>query len=98
MLLGWIATLVMLLAIFLIPLGLPGLWVMVAVVGVGALLGHVGPAALVIVVAAAALAELLEFLILKSMSARYGAPSGDGAATAEPVATEGRKKGRAKEQ
>ena len=36
--------------------------------------------------------------LLERMSARYGAPSGDGAATAEPVATEGRKKGRAKEQ
>ena len=75
MLLGWIATLIMLLAIFLIPLGLPGLWIMVAVVGVGALMGYVGPAAVMIVVAVAAVAEVLEFLILRNMSARYGGSS-----------------------
>ena len=75
MLLGWIAVLVMAAAIFLIPLGLPGLWVMVAVVGAGAVLGHVGPAAVMVVVAIAAVAEAVEFLIVRNMSMRYGGSS-----------------------
>lgn len=66
------AVLVMFLAIFLIPLGLPGIWIMVAVVGLGTLMGHVGAGILVATVALAALAELAEFLILRNMSRRYG--------------------------
>lgn len=72
MLLGWIAALVMAAAIFLIPLGLPGLWIMVAIVGVGAIMGHVGAVVLGVVVATAAIAEALEFFIVRSMSLRYG--------------------------
>ena len=75
MLIGWIATLVMAAAIFLIPLGLPGLWIMVAVVGAGTLFGHVGPAALILAVATAAVAELLEFLIVSRMNLRFGGSS-----------------------
>jgi uncharacterized protein YqgC (DUF456 family) len=71
-LLGWAATLVMFLAILLIPLGWPGLWIMVAVVGLGALLGQVGLGPLVLVLAIAGAAELLEFLIVRRMSLRYG--------------------------
>ncbi len=72
MLLGWAAVLVMFLCILLIPLGWPGLWLMVAVVGAGALLGAVGAGALMTVVAVAATAEFLEFLIVRRMSIRYG--------------------------
>ena len=75
MLLGWIATLVMFVALFLIPLGLPGLWIMVAVVAAGAVLGHVGPAAVIITIALAGVAELLELLIVRNMSLRYGGSS-----------------------
>ena len=71
-LLGLLAIAVMFLAIFLIPIGWPGLWIMVAVVGVGALLGHVGPGVVIAVIAVAATAELLEFLIVQRMSVRYG--------------------------
>ena len=70
--LGWVITLLMLLALFLIPLGLPGLWIMVALVGVGAFMNEVGAGVLFTVVAAAAVAELLEFLIVKRFSSRYG--------------------------
>ncbi len=71
-LIGWAATLVMFLAILLIPLGWPGLWIMVGVVGLGAILGEVGPGPLLVVLAVAATAELLEFLIVRRMSLRYG--------------------------
>jgi uncharacterized protein YqgC (DUF456 family) len=70
--LGIVAAIVMFLSILIIPLGWPGLWIMVAVVGLGALLGEVGPGIVVMVVAAAAAAELLEFLIVQRMSLRYG--------------------------
>lgn len=71
-LLGWGATFVMFLSILLIPIGFPGLWIMVAVVGVGAMLGEIGPGVVVMVIAVAATAELLEFLIVRRMSIRYG--------------------------
>lgn len=72
MLLGWIAALVMAASIFLIPLGLPGLWIMVAVVGLGTAMGHVAAGVLLLVVAVAAVAEALELLIVRRMSIRYG--------------------------
>lgn len=71
-LLGWIAAAVMFLAIWMIPLGWPGLWIMVAVVGLGAVMGQLGPGILITVVAVAAVAELLEFLIVRRMSLQYG--------------------------
>lgn len=73
--LGWIATLVMFLAILVIPLGWPGLWIMVAIVGFGAILGQVGAGPLIVVLAVAASAELLEFVIVRRMSLRYGGTS-----------------------
>ncbi len=71
-LIGWIAAAIMFLAIWMIPLGWPGLWIMVAVVGVGAVMGELGPGILITVVAVAAVAELLEFLIVRRMSLQYG--------------------------
>jgi uncharacterized protein YqgC (DUF456 family) len=70
--LGILAAIVMFLSILIIPLGWPGLWIMVGVVALGSLLGEVGPGLVVVVLAVAAAAELLEFLIVKRMSARYG--------------------------
>jgi uncharacterized protein YqgC (DUF456 family) len=74
--LGFLATLLMLLALFVIPLGWPGLWIMVAIVGVGGLLGEVGSGVIVAAIALAATAELLEFVIVKRLSARYGGSTG----------------------
>jgi len=71
-LMGWMAAFLMFLSILLIPIGWPGLWVMVAIVGVGALLGQLGPGIVLIVLALAASAELVEFLIVRRMSLRYG--------------------------
>lgn len=71
-LIGLIAAAVMFLAIWMIPLGWPGLWIMVAVVGLGAVMGELGPGILITAVAVAAVAELLEFLIVRRMSLQYG--------------------------
>lgn len=65
----------MVLALFVIPLGWPGLWIMVAIVGIGGLMGELGLSVVALAVALAAVAELLEFVIVKRMSARYGGSS-----------------------
>ncbi len=69
---GIAATALMFLCIFLIPLGWPGLWLMVGIVGVGGVVGAVGWPAALVVLGIAALAELLEFFIVRAMSTRYG--------------------------
>src|SRR5690606_13057613 len=68
--------LVMIPALLIIPLGLPGLWIMVAVLAAGALAGEVGLVTLVTAVVLAAGAELAEFLFVKRMSDRYGGSRG----------------------
>lgn len=67
----------MFVAWLLIPLGVPGLWVMLAFLGVGVLYGDIGLLTLVLLVGVGAVAELLEFLLVRRYSARYG---GSGAA------------------
>jgi uncharacterized protein len=64
--------LIMLVALLLVPLGVPGLWIMVAVLGVGVWLGEVGWLLLIVCAAVAAAAELAEWVILDRMNARYG--------------------------
>lgn len=68
--------LIMIPALLIIPLGLPGLWIMVAVLAGGALAGKVGLAVLGLGVALATLAEIAEFLFVKRMSDRYGGSRG----------------------
>ena len=76
MLLGWIAIVVMLASLLLIPIGLPGLWIIVAVVATGSFLGHVAWGVTVAAAAIAGAAELLELFIVRGMSRRYGGSSG----------------------
>jgi uncharacterized protein YqgC (DUF456 family) len=59
-------------SLFLIPLGLPGLWVMIGVLAIGAIYQAVGVPVLVTVVLVAAFAEVLEFVFVKRFNARYG--------------------------
>lgn len=63
---------VMLLSLFLIPLGLPGLWIMVGVVALGAVYKMIGLLMLLLVLAVAGVAELLEFLLVKRLTDKYG--------------------------
>jgi uncharacterized protein len=72
---GLVASLLMLLAIFLIPLGWPGIWVMVGIVAIGSLLGEVAWGVLVLVALVAGTAELVEFIIVYQLGERYGGSS-----------------------
>jgi uncharacterized protein len=68
----WIMITILVLALLSIPLGLPGLWIMIGVVAVGALMGHIGIAIIVATVLIATIAELIEFFIVKRLTAQYG--------------------------
>ena len=72
---GLLVAALLALCILLIPIGLPGLWVMAALVGLGAWLGEVAGWILMATVALAALAELAEWLVVRSMNVRYGGSS-----------------------
>lgn len=63
---------VMVAALLLTPLGVPGLWIMAGVLAVGAWAGAVGWTIVVIAALLAAAAELVEFLIVERMNVRYG--------------------------
>ena len=62
----------MVLALLLIPFGLPGVWIMVVILLAGALMGAVGWMPWALVLVATALAELAEFWLLKKLGTRYG--------------------------
>lgn len=74
--LGVAALLVMAGALLLVPLGLPGGWIMLAVVGVGAATGEVGWATVGLLAAVLALAEAAEYLLVRAFSLRYGGSGG----------------------
>lgn len=61
--------------LFMVPLGLPGNWLMLAVLAVGTVAGRVDPLTLAILAGVVAAAELAEFLLVRSASARYGGSS-----------------------
>lgn len=69
---GLLIVALMALSILLIPLGLPGLWVLVGLVLLGAVLGEVSAWVVVTAVLLAAAAELAEWLVVRSMNIRYG--------------------------
>jgi uncharacterized protein len=62
----------MALSLFLIPLGLPGAWIMVAIVAAGAIYKMVGVLTVLLVIAIAAVAEILEFVFVKRLNTEYG--------------------------
>lgn len=70
-----VATAAMVVCLFLVPLGLPGTWLMLLVVAVGALLGEVGWTTLAVLVLVAGAAEAVEFLLVRALSLRYGGSS-----------------------
>jgi uncharacterized protein YqgC (DUF456 family) len=67
------AIFVMVACLFLIPLGFPGTWVMLAVLGIGAWLGEVAWWVWGILIGLAGLAEVAEFLIVRRASQQFGA-------------------------
>lgn len=64
------------LGLLLVPLGLPGLWLMVGVLAVGALLGEVGWLVVVTALALSAVAEILEYWLVARLNLRYGGSRG----------------------
>ncbi len=69
---AWLGIAVMVLALFSIPLGLPGLWVMIGVVAVGAITGEVGILVLLACTLIAVIAELIEFYLVRRLTLQYG--------------------------
>lgn len=59
-------------AILLIPLGLPGLWIMLAVATVATLVGPLSWLSLVLLLGVVLAAEGIEFLLLARMGRRFG--------------------------
>jgi uncharacterized protein len=70
--LATLGIIVMVAALLVTPLGVPGLWIMVAVLAVGVWQGAVGWLILAVCLVLAAAAELVEYLILDRMNVRYG--------------------------
>lgn len=66
---------VMLAGLLMVPLGLPGNWLMLLVVAAGAVADRVGLLTLGILVGVVIVAELAEFLLVRAASARYGGSS-----------------------
>jgi uncharacterized protein len=63
---------VMVAALLLTPLGVPGLWIMVVVLAIGWWVGAVGLLILGFALVLAAAAEVVEFLIVDRLNVRYG--------------------------
>jgi uncharacterized protein YqgC (DUF456 family) len=70
--LAWLGLAAMIVSLFLIPLGLPGVWIMMAILLAGVLAGLVSVWVFVVLLALAAFAEFLEFLAVDRVTARYG--------------------------
>ncbi len=70
--LTFLALALMVLSLFLIPLGLPGIWIMVGVVAVGTIYHAVSLPILVVVTLIALASELAEYGVTKRLTRRYG--------------------------
>lgn len=67
-----LGVLIMGVALFLTPLGIPGLWIMVGVLAIGAVAGDVGVLIIVTCLLLALAAEILELFIVQKLNVRYG--------------------------
>jgi hypothetical protein len=67
-----LAVVIMVIALLLIPLGLPGLWVMIGVLTLAVAGNEVSPWILLVLIVVAVLAELAEWAIVARTSARWG--------------------------
>jgi uncharacterized protein YqgC (DUF456 family) len=63
---------IMVLSLALIPLGLPGLWIMLGVVGIGMWTGAVSIWLFLVLMALVVLAELLEWFAVDRLGRKYG--------------------------
>lgn len=58
--------------LLLVPIGLPGLWLMLTIIFVGVVTGEVAWWVFLLLTVVAGLAEVAEFLVVRWTSARYG--------------------------
>lgn len=70
--LAWIGLAALIGSLLLIPLGLPGVWVMVGIMLVGVVADLASPWIFLALLVLAGLAELLEYVAVGRMTARYG--------------------------
>ena len=68
-----LAVVAMVACLAVVPLGLPGVWGMVLIAGVGTLFGLISPLTLLALAGIAAIAEVAEFVAVKKVGDRYGA-------------------------
>ena len=68
----WVMILIMFGALLTIPIGLPGLWIMIGVVAVGAVMKEIGLAIVLITLLIATVAEIIEFFVVKRLTKQYG--------------------------
>ena len=68
----WIGIIALVLGLLSIPLGLPGVWIMIGVAAVGAITGEIGLITLLLVVIIAVAAELIEFFLARKLTKQYG--------------------------
>jgi uncharacterized protein YqgC (DUF456 family) len=68
-----LAIVVMIAALIVIPLGFPGIWIMIGILVIGTAFDEVAWWTLLFLVQVALAAELVEWVIVKKTSARYGA-------------------------
>src|SRR5688500_1956312 len=67
-----VGVIVMVIALLLTPVGVPGLWIMIAVLAVGWWFKEVSIAIVLGCVVLAGIAEVIEFLIVKRLNTKYG--------------------------
>jgi uncharacterized protein len=68
-----LAIVIMIAALLVVPLGFPGIWIMIGILVIGTALDEVAWWTLLFLVQVALAAELVEWVIVKKTSARYGA-------------------------
>ncbi len=68
----WIGIIILVIGLISIPLGLPGLWIMIGVAAVGAIAGEISLVSLLACVILAVAAELIEFFLVRKLTAQYG--------------------------
>lgn len=69
---SWLLIAVLVLSLLMIPLGLPGLWIMTGVVAVGWLMHYIALSTMLLILAIVIVAELIEFAIVGKLTKQYG--------------------------
>src|SRR5437868_9033732 len=69
---SWMLIAVLIISLLMIPLGLPGLWIMTGVVALGWLMHYIALSTMLLILAIVVVAELIEFAIVGKLTRQYG--------------------------